>query len=196
MKQMRTDVAHIGTLRYLNEFVRLRCSLDLLDLRLFPDMKEVTESFAAYAAARDRLGLRLDDPSVVMVAVGDGHTPRTAATFAFRSAWTCYSVDPRLTMKPAHQRVRRLTCIPLRIEDAPRIVNEGPVVIAAVHSHAPLDEAVKAVDAPEVHVIALPCCVPQSLSQPPSQVFEDEGVWSPKREVRIWSAAYYLDGGE
>lgn len=38
--------------RYLDEFVRCRCAPDLLARKLFPNAKEVTESFAAYAAVR------------------------------------------------------------------------------------------------------------------------------------------------
>ena len=32
--------------------------------------------------------------SVLLVAVGDGLTPRTAALFAFRTQWTCVAINP------------------------------------------------------------------------------------------------------
>jgi hypothetical protein len=37
---------------------------------------------------------RPDDPSVLLVCVGDGLTPRTAGLFCFRTKWKCISVDP------------------------------------------------------------------------------------------------------
>lgn len=187
MRQMRTDVAHVGSLRYLNELVRLRCTNDLLALRLFPDMKEITESFGAYSAVRDHLDHRLSDPSITVLVVGDGHTPRTGATFAFRSAWSCYSVDPRLTLKPDHLRIDRLESRPCLIEDMPVLVADGPVIVVAVHSHASLGVTVRKVCANRIDVVAIPCCVPQVLDQAPTEVYDDSGIWSPKREVRIWT---------
>ena len=68
--------------RYINELVGCSCSPDLLALKIFPNAKELTESAAAYNAVRHRLKqYDLKDPTVSVVCVGDGCTPRTASMF-------------------------------------------------------------------------------------------------------------------
>lgn len=174
--------------RYLTEFVRCARGADMLRRKLFPNAKEITESFGAYNAVRAHLpGFVLGDPSVTMIAVGDGHAPRTAATFAYRTAWRCWSVDP--LMRSLVWDVERLDAIRARAEDV-RVGCRGPVVIVAVHSHARLHEAVKvAVTNPgtQVAVVAIPCCVPQVLhGMPPDVEYEDPDIMSPERRVLVW----------
>ena len=90
--------------RYVTELLKLACAPELVRLRLFPDAKELTESFAANNAARSFLYPRgaergrVDpaDAAVTCVAVGDGTTPRTAALFAFLTRWHCVAVDPEM----------------------------------------------------------------------------------------------------
>ena len=90
--------------RYVTELLKLACGPELVRLRLFPDAKELTESFAANNAARSFLyprgavGGRVDpaDAAVTCVAIGDGNTPRTAALFAFLTRWHCVAVDPEM----------------------------------------------------------------------------------------------------
>ena len=174
------------TLRYLDELTKCKCAPDLLAIKVFPNAKEVTESFGAYNAVRthlSRAGWRLDDPTIAVVCVGDGCTPRTAATFAYRSAWKCWSVDPLL--KGDWSRVARLTVLPHMVE-ACSFDGADRVVIVAVHSHAPLDAAVRAVHAREIAVVAMPCCVRQMLPQRPDVAYLDWGVWSPERMVMVW----------
>ncbi|HUS51341.1 MAG TPA: hypothetical protein VMZ91_14325, partial [Candidatus Paceibacterota bacterium] len=43
------------SLRYLNEFTRLKCGSDLLRSKVFPNAKEITESMGAYNALRTHL---------------------------------------------------------------------------------------------------------------------------------------------
>lgn len=174
--------------KYLAEFITLRCAPDMLGLRLFPNGKEISESFAAFEAARYRLQeFPLGDPGITLVAVGDGQTPRTAATFAMRSAWNCYSVDPDI--KGGTRRwasIQRLTIVPKRIQD---VTIEGDrVVVVAVHSHARLELALPSIRARSaLAVIAIPCCVPMTLDcREPSLEYEDKGIISPRRTVRIW----------
>lgn len=188
--------AYAGSGRYLDEFVRTKPSADLLALGLFPNAKEITESLAAYNAVRTHLRrFSLSDRGVTLAAVGDGHTPRTAALFAVRSAWTCHSVDPALRETGSNgvvgrpvsrgwRRIDRLTVHPRRIEDV--AIEAERVVIVAVHSHAPLDAALRSVRAQDVAVVAMPCCVPQDLGAPPDVAYEDDGVWSPQRTIRVW----------
>lgn len=179
-------------LRYLDNLVNLHCSQDLLALDLFPNIKEVTESFAAYRAALHYLtprGWKPGDETITGVFVGDGNTPRTGATFAFRSRWQCISVDPR--MKPSWcsggrkaARVERLHSHKLRIEDLSIVADRA--VVVAVHSHADLASSVAAVKAREVAVISMECCVPLTLPTPPDFSYNDPGVLSPHNRIDIW----------
>lgn len=187
---------------YADEFIRLSKATDMLSIGLFPNFKEVTESFGCYDAIRRRLRNQVDlgDPNVLLVSVGDGSTPRTAATFAMRSSWNCFSVDPnmgprfignqeeRLKLsggKPVG--IERLTVLNRKIEDCLGcfpIVDQA--VIVACHSHAPLDAAVSLIRAKQISVVALPCCVPQELDVPPDEIFANWGIWSQKKIVHLW----------
>lgn len=180
--------------RHLKGFLRLRCAPDLLAWEVFPRRtaaKEITETMAATVAVFDRLGIKQDNHAVSLVAVGDGCTPRTAATFACLSAWQCYSVDPRLRERKEWAQIRRLTIVPSRIEDWSVSVS-GPLVIVAVHSHAPLAPCLERLTTTcpnERHLVAIPCCKPQEINgRPPDREYVDWGILSPERVVRIWRA--------
>lgn len=99
------------SLCYLNDFVAdLRCASDLLDMKLYPDAKEVSESMGLYNATFFSLLKKIDDVQDVdgIVVVGDGATPRTAAMFALRNAkWSVYSIDPMMRLS---SEVRSITC--------------------------------------------------------------------------------------
>lgn len=160
-------------------------------MALFPNAKEITETFACYKAVRSLEGwVRVDNPEIVLVSVGDGGTPRTAATFAYRSRWRCYSVDPALGKKTRWGTIDRLTCVPRPIEDWDAEGQKGVfgVVVVAVHSHASLEAAVKLAMtmSTRVAVVALPCCVKQELWKDPDEIYDDWGIWSPERTVKIW----------
>ena len=98
--------------RYLDEFVKLQCSPLLLESRIFPDAKEISEAMAAFNAFRqlvlpnvpasrqdssgkNRLGRRC------IVCVGDGSTPRCGSLFAFRcKGWESIAIDPQMRVGP------------------------------------------------------------------------------------------------
>lgn len=174
--------------KYLAEFIMLTAAPDMLAMRLFPNAKEISESFAAYDAVRYRLPqFSLSDPDVTIVAVGDGRTPRTAATFALRSKWNCYSVDPE--SKGGTRRwaaIRRLTVIPKRIEHVR--ITARRVIVVAVHSHANLKASVAAISADEIAVVAMPCCVPMKLDREPDREYQDKGIISACRTIKIWNS--------
>jgi hypothetical protein len=182
--------AHQGASRYANELLRLTCAPDILAWRLFPDFKELTESFGMFRCVTDVLGMGLLAASnVALVAVGDGTTPRTGATFALRSSWQCFSVDPALKDKAGHEaRIRRLVVVPARIEQWRLPRGYARAIIVAVHSHAPLSAAVAACSANvrRVDVFAMPCCVGQVLDRRPDVEREDRSIASPKRTIRAW----------
>lgn len=155
-------------LRYMNEFVALRCASDMLELGLFPNAKEITESFACYRAVKLHVPFALSDPEVVVVVVGDGGTPRTAATFAFRTAWSCHSVDPALREvgAPWAGKIDRLYESAVKVEDFEFDSMCDKLVVVLPHSHAPLDVVLDRVkiDGGERHVVALPCCTEHRIA--------------------------------
>lgn len=182
------------SLRYLDEFVKLRCSPDLLALGVFPNAKEITESMAAYHTVRQHLrDYHSDDPHVSVFVIGDGNTPRTAALFAFRTRWTCYSIDPRLPRDKTWD-VKRLHVLPAKVED----VHQGDALdaqrflIVAVHSHAVLAHALERFRCPPERraVVAIQCCVPQVLpGRAPDLEYRDWAVLSPENLVKVWRRA-------
>lgn len=125
------------------------------------------------------------DKNTVLVDVGCGSTPRTAAVFAYRTKWDCYAVDPRLNSKT--YRIERLFLHKERIEELHWCFPYKTLVITAVHSHASLENTIKALKAPRTIIIAIPCCVPLELKEyEPKTEFVDWGIWSPHRMVRIY----------
>lgn len=179
-----------SAVHYASELCSLTCAPLLIPL--FPNFKEVTESFAAFAAVRHHLPQYSSrDTDVTIVAVGDGSTPRTAATFALRTAWNCWSVDPALSHARLFRNIKRLTVEPSRIEQV-RITGDR-VIVVAVHSHADLTAAIRAIDADSISVVAIPCCVPQQIDAPPDMEYEDYGCLSPQRTVMVWRS---VQGGQ
>ena len=179
--------------RYINEFFRLTCAPDLLALKVFPNAKEVTESMAAYHAVRvhllDSCNINLNDPQNALVAVGDGYTPRTAALFAFRSKWMCFSIDPLLRTK--QYNVKRLWLDQCRIEECHfnfRFSEWNNVIVVLVHNHAPMKAVLGAIEAKpsKLHIVAIPCCAEQNIPGKIDIGYTDTNIWSPKNEVRIW----------
>jgi len=176
--------------RYINELVGCSCFPDLLALKIFPNAKELTESAAAYNAVRHRLKqYDLKDPTVSVVCVGDGCTPRTASMFAFRSAWTCYSVDPNLKGGKWESAIQRLHVVKSKIEHWSGHFEK--VIIVAVHSHARLeDSATHVTSNGNRSFVAIPCCVKQTLwGIAPDVEYIDKGIWSPENKVKIWRNA-------
>lgn len=181
-----------AAVRYLDEFMRLRAAVDLLQLGVFPNGKEITESMGAFQAVRRHVPFRLSDPDVVCFCVGDGSTPRTGALMAFRSAWTIVSIDPALKGDWSH--IKRLDAVKAKVEDTSHVGRK--IVIVAVHAHCTLDAMLAAIRpleedhevVGERHLVAMPCCVKQMVAngRGPDVEYEDESVWSPMNVVRVW----------
>jgi len=176
----------MSRMRYINEIIGCACFPDLLELKIFPNAKEITESSSIFNYMRNNQHdlFELDDKEVVFICVGDGVTPRTAAMFAFRTAWNCISIDPDMTWEN-NGRVRRLTCIKDKVENlTPK--RYPKLVIAHVHSHAHLQESCRIFQGDRRVVIAMPCCIKQERDINPNVIYEDKSVWSPKNQIKVW----------
>ena len=181
------------TTRYFDQFLRMRCREELSANEVFPNAKELTESFAAVDAALHKLDLDPRDADMAAVIVGDGSTPRTAATLALRSSWRVLSVDPTLRLDKVRswpRPVDRLDARAVLIEDLDDRL-EGPYVVVAVHAHVETARAIRSVErcgAEVVGAVALPCCgwIHDAPSLAVVADYEDWGIWSPERRVIAW----------
>ena len=175
--------------KYMDMLLALNCAPDLLAHGLWPNSKEITESFAAFNAVMRLLGrFGLGDPDVSVVCVADGCTPRTAATFAFRTRWQCYSVDPALRSRGSWAGIDRLHVCPSRIEDWVEHPPFKRLIIVAVHPHCHLPAMLEALPSPDRAAVVMPCCVQQKAAgyPPPDHDYRDCGVWSPKDRILVW----------
>lgn len=184
----------IPTTRYFDQFLRMRCREDLIANRVFPDAKELTESFAAADAVLHKVNLDPGDDGVTAVVIGDGSTPRTAATIALRSAWRALSIDPALRLDVVRawpRRVDRLEVRAIPVEMLDELV-AGRCVVVALHAHVALDESIRAVarcGGEVVAAVAIPCCgwIHEAPQLTVVADHEDWGIWSPQRRVIAWS---------
>lgn len=179
------------SLRYLDTFIKLKCAPDLLALGLFPNAKEITESMAMYNAVSKYGDFKLDDPEVGVTVVGDGSTPRTAALFAFRSAWQSYSIDPNLRAKSSYLKVKRLSCLPFKVQGCLPLY--GISIVVFPHAHVFFDNYALYERFSEAKlIVSMPCCEPYKSHQqlwdgkPPTLRYHDWGVHSPQREILVW----------
>ena len=171
------------TYRYLNSLVTSTNGRRLVNLGVFPNVKEATESFGAHRAAmrwQEEFPPACGD--IRVVCVGDGNSPRTAATFAVNSRWQCHSVDPRLKLRPDLD-VPRLHQHATRIEEVSFTAER--VIVVAVHAHVPMATALTSIDADEVLAISMPCCFGDDMGDP-DESYEDLSVLSPQRRISVW----------
>jgi hypothetical protein len=183
-----------GRFKYMDEFIRqYKSAADMLILGIFPDAKEITESFGAFNAVRTKLKKLhdLNDPKVTLISVGDGRTPRTATLFAFKTKWQCISVDPNLNQDKIplwESKIERLHCVSLKVEDLEWPVLKGPVIIVAVHSHAPLQQILNHIKATQRSLVVIPCCVKYDYNKTKCIEYTDAGINSPKNLVKVWKS--------
>lgn len=171
--------------RYLDELLRSAVGRRLIEARVFPNAKEVTESFGARRAVRPFAdAFPPDDPDTVLVAVGDGTTPRTAATFALTTNWDCHSVDPRLRTKARWSTIDRLTLHRRQIEEVQ--LRGERVVVVLVHAHVAAATALSSVAAESVLLVSMPCCVAPGIDEVPELRYRDPWVGSVENELLVW----------
>lgn len=169
---------------YVNRFISMKCSADLLGHKLFPNAKEITESFGGLYALK-HLNLGFGD-KVTAVCVGDGHTPRTAALLAHLTNWECISVDPLLRNKSSWSTIRNLTIHSKYMEQV-YIERTNPVVLLEIHSHCRLSSCLSQIYGSERHIIAIPCCVPLSIKNRQADLeYRDDNIWSPCNLIKVF----------
>lgn len=175
--------------KYLNEFWKLSCAKDLFLSKAYPNVKEITESFAAFnAVARYISNFDFSDPDVTVVCVADGNTPRTGIVFALRTKWNVISIDPALKNKSSWHFVNRLTVIPEKLEDVVDMYFKK-VIIVCVHSHVLLPVVLNKIRGDERAIVSIPCCFKQQIpNKLPDYDFNDQGIWSEKNRVMIWES--------
>ncbi len=173
---------------YINSFVTSLCAPDLLLNKLFPNGKEVTETWAMFEATRHLgPGYEWNNPNVLVYVIGDGVVPRTAAMFAFRTKWIAKSVDP--AMRPVSYEIQRLNIHRIKVEDFESTADWGdrPILIVLPHSHAKIKHCLEKIESTNRAVISMDCCVNQIIpGKAPDVEYEDDNVWSKKNIIRVW----------
>ena len=167
--------------RYIDEFLSLKCAEDLIAHKIYPNAKEITESFSVLHALRTYLNSSSKDPShrdyhfensnVTAVVIGDGSTPRIASLLCFITKWnSVYSVDPMLNIKKnrSWNKIRHLKCKRSKIEDLTiKIERDHNVVVLLMHSHVLLDRSLESLcftdgedrkSKSKIAVVTVPCC--------------------------------------
>lgn len=185
---MRTNVGCLEINTHLHRFFRLNTAPLLMGQRVFPNLKEVTESMGAFVAIHNHLMPHVDRNSndVDVYCVGDGHSPRTAALIACLTKWNCHSIDPQMRNKKWD--FKRLTTYKSKVQDVSFTGKENKTaIIVCVHSHASLKDSVKSINGyGTTYLVNIPCCVKPDLGQQPFVSYLDYGIHSEKREVSIY----------
>lgn len=173
---------------YFNELIKLHCGATLLEKKLFPNAKEVTESFGCFHATIDALGgMEACGRDITCVVVGDGTKPRTGALFALRTRWNVISIDPIMRRTDWGKEINRLTAIQGKAEDFP-MQYDTDLVLVFPHSHADSQKVLQAHTVTEGYtrtVVWLPCCVEMKMDGK-SISFKDARIMSPKNRFYIY----------
>lgn len=182
------------TPRYFDELLKCKCAMDLVDPRrkLFPNAKEITESFAAFNAVRRIVGgHQFGNDKIQMVDVACGVRPRTAAVFAMRTKWLCHAVDPKL--KIMAYGIDRLILYNDAIERH-FFESDDPIIVTMVHAHVDVDVVLSSIRSPRIIVVAIPCCYDiLSRDLKPRLQYHDMGIWSGCRDVSVYDIRTELE---
>lgn len=173
-------------LEYLDQFLQLKCAPDLITMGLFPNSKEITETFAVWRALKGYIlpllstsTSSIDNRQNAIIVVGDGMTPRTAALCAYltKGLWQCYSVDPMLqydtyadmpfisrrSITTADHCEQWKTIKGLRMARAKiqtLSIQCRQAIIVMMHAHVTIEDSIASIDASEgiVGLVTCPCC--------------------------------------
>lgn len=184
------------SLRYLDQFIGLKCASDLISTKFFPNAKEITESMGAFNAVQRNLWnvFHPSDETVECYIIGDGSKPRTGALFAYRTKWKIVSIDPNMLRNKLElggiaatpKRINRLYAYRNYIEDLTFYEAHNNVLIVCVHSHAKLSDCFHAFPWSKKYIVNMPCCVPPDIDRQPDVCYTDWAVHSEKRNIEIY----------
>lgn len=177
---------------YIDRFMGMKLAPDMLINKLFPDSKEITESFGMYEAMKRvciELGIKLSD-NVKCVVVGDGHRCRTGALIAFCSNFNCISIDPEMNLDPLLTTDKRRF---VRVDRARCFIQDGEwdyseyehTFIIHPHSHAKLSQSLAHIKGKHRHLISMQCCVKDDIAG--GTEYRDKYVHSPHNLIRYWT---------
>lgn len=182
--------------KYLNRFFQLNSIEELSKNKLFPNIKEITESmsfiylFEKYLYQWDETLYKNEDVTVIVV--GDGKTPRTAALINFLTPFKTISIDPEMDDSKNWSYIKNLTTYKGKFEDwienvyKPSIYfGKRPVIILYPHSHAPI-KLTERINSEKKWVIKLECCTSDKL-EGLCVSYQDEYIMSPKNTMYIWN---------
>lgn len=184
------------SLKYIDFFLKLSCSEELVRSKFFPNAKEISETQGIFVAALHKLCLSYKSEDILAIVVGDGFVPRTGYYISHLTKWSVISVDPN--MKRDSEKIadiisskKNLTFYSCRIEDVQIKVPEGikRVVFFFVHSHASLKNSIKVLNHSHklrVDAISIPCCYNDDLGIAPSLEYSDPFIVSVHRKVQVY----------
>ena len=84
------------SLKYIDFFLKLSFSGELLNSRFFPNAKEISETQGVFVAALHKLNLDYKSEDILAIVVGDGFAPRTGYYISYLTKWSVISVDPNM----------------------------------------------------------------------------------------------------
>jgi len=173
-------------MKYINKFIRLKCAIDLLKWKMFPNAKEICETYAIRNAVYKffpelNYGQELD-----CYVIGDGVVPRTGAFFACTTACNVWSIDPNLRTEGVHPKVQRLTCIKDKLENTH--MKGDTIIVVAPHAHADINYICEKWDFNVAYIVSMPCCKKdyQVLSNRIGFHFKDTNIPSPENNIFGW----------
>lgn len=184
--------------KYHKKFLESFASENVIGLfsRYRGSAKEITESWAMLEAARNVTNVC----NSIVVVVGDGRSPRTAALFAYFTKAETISIDPDLNLNHwkdhcEKQRnmgfpVERISVIKDKIENVEIDCKGKQCVVVWPHSHAPMN-ATRLLNYKNRIDIAMPCCVdiPINWKNTPHKMYVDDNVESPHKKIYIWETS-------
>lgn len=156
--------------------------------------KEITESWAMLEAFKTHIPKAKKQSAIV---IGDGCSPRTGTLIAYYTKADVISIDPNFNLGhwEEHKKkqetigfpIQRLEIYREKIEELLFDKHEQTTIILP-HSHASMEACIKTIQAPELHVINMPCCVPipKEYLEIPHIMYKDFNCSSPKNEIHIW----------
>lgn len=190
--------------RYIDEFLLLGCSRELLSMKIFPDGKEITESFAVYNAIRKHLNSEYfgtNISNVTAVVIGDGSTPRIGSVLCYRTRWNqVVSCDPMMkTHENYQEKIRNLTLIKNKIENVSINCKNNNIVVICMHAHVDIQLSLNSLcfdtqnncQNVRIAVIACPCCKWTDLQKRlyntrPDLTYKDISLCSEMNTIHIW----------